>query len=290
MATTNKRLAVNKTYKLYIGGKFPRTESGRYFKLESKNGELIANVCRCSKKDVRDAVVAARKTFGEWSKKTAYNRGQILYRIAETLEGKKAQLIDTLCRQGMKSAAALVDVEGAIDRVVYYAGWCDKYQQIFSSVNPVESSHFNFSYPEPIGVVTIIAPEDSGLLGLVSSIMPAIAGGNTVVVLASSQYPLTAIEFAEAIHASDVPGGTINLITGFRNELLGGLSNHMDVNATVYCGNDAAEVALVKANASMNVKRVVHHHFKNWSDADAQSPYMILDLLETKTTWHPIGS
>jgi acyl-CoA reductase-like NAD-dependent aldehyde dehydrogenase len=218
MATTNKRLAVNKTYKLYIGGKFPRTESGRYFKLESKNGELIANVCRGSKKDVRDAVVAARKTFGEWSKKTSYNRGQILYRIAETLEGKKAQLIDTLCRQGMKSAAALVDVEDAIDRVVYYAGWCDKYQQIFSSVNPVESSHFNFSYPEPTGVVTIIAPEDSGLLGLVSSIMPAIAGGNTVVVLASSQYPLTAIEFAEAIHASDVPGGTINLITGFRCE------------------------------------------------------------------------
>ena len=227
------RIPVNKTYKLYIGGKFPRTESGRYFKLQNSSGEVIANVCRGSKKDIRDAVVAARKGFQEWSKKTAYNTGQILYRIAETLEGRKAQFTETLCLQGMKPAAAFNEVTEAIDRIVYYAGWCDKYRQIFSTVNPVESSHFNFSYPEPTGVVTIIAPEESGLLGLVSSIMPALAGGNAVVVCASSRFPLTAIEFAEVIHASDVPGGAINLITGFRKELIAGMSNHMDVNAVV---------------------------------------------------------
>jgi acyl-CoA reductase-like NAD-dependent aldehyde dehydrogenase len=178
MATSIKRIPIQKTYKLYIGGKFPRTESGRYYKLLNAQGDVIANVCRGSKKDIRDAVVAARKGFGEWSKKTAYNRGQILYRIAETLEGRKAQFTDTLCLQGMKPAAAMDEVLASIDRIVYYAGWCDKYQQIFSAVNPVESSHFNFTFPEPTGVITIMAPLENGLLGLVSTIMPAIIGGN----------------------------------------------------------------------------------------------------------------
>ncbi|MFM7900676.1 MAG: aldehyde dehydrogenase family protein, partial [Bacteroidota bacterium] len=253
MATTSKRIPIQKTYKLYIGGKFPRTESGRYFKLLNAQGDVIANVCRGSKKDIRDAVVAARKGFGEWSKKTAYNRGQILYRIAETLEGRKAQFIETLCLQGMKPAAAMDEVLASIDRIVYYAGWCDKYQQIFSAVNPVESSHFNFTFPEPTGVVTIIAPSEYGLLGLVSTIMPAIASGNTVVALASDRFPLTAIELAEVIHASDVSGGTINILTGHRKELLQGLSNHMDVNATIYCGKDKEELSTIRSNASLNV-------------------------------------
>lgn len=289
MATSIKRIPIQKTYKLYIGGKFPRTESGRYYKLLNAQGDVIANVCRGSKKDIRDAVVAARKGFGEWSKKTAYNRGQILYRIAETLEGRKAQFADTLCLQGMKPAAAMDEVLASIDRIVYYAGWCDKYQQIFSAVNPVESSHFNFTFPEPTGVITIMAPLENGLLGLVSTIMPAIIGGNSVVVLASDRFPLTAIELAEVIHASDVTSGAINILTGQGKELLQGLSNHMDVNATIYCGNDKEELSSIRSNASLNVKRVIHHDFKNWSAETCQSPYMILDMLEMKTTWHPIG-
>ena len=286
---SKERVPINKTFKLYIGGKFPRTESGRYIKLNANDGSLLANICRGSKKDVRDAVTAARKGFGEWSKKTAYNRGQILYRIAETLEGRKSQFIATLVQQGIKPRQAEIETEAAIDRIVYYAGWTDKYQQIFSSVNPVESSHFNFSFPEPTGVVSVIAPEASGLLGFISSVMPAIAGGNTVIVLASEKYPLTAVEFAEVIHASDVSAGTINIITGLRKELITPLSSHLDINAVVYCDNNPDELLLIQQQGSLNVKRILHHYQSDWLSDSTQSPYMIMDAQEIKTTWHPVG-
>ncbi|MBL0339625.1 MAG: aldehyde dehydrogenase family protein [Bacteroidetes bacterium] len=286
---TAKRLDVQKTFKLYIDGKFPRSESGRYFKLNDKSGNLIANICRGSKKDFRDAVVVARKAQESWAKRSAYNKGQILYRIAETLEGRKSQFINSLIKQGAKTADAENEVAAAIDRFVHYAGWSDKYQQIFSAVNPVESSHFNFSFPEPTGVVSAIAPQAHGLLGLVSVICPAIVGGNAIIILPAENAPLTAIELAEVLHASDLPGGVVNIITGFKKELITPFSNHMDVNASVYCGNDVAELTTIQTNASLNVKRVIHYSITDWLSPEAQSPYMIMDLQEIKTTWHPVG-
>jgi acyl-CoA reductase-like NAD-dependent aldehyde dehydrogenase len=251
------RLGIRKTYKLFIDGKFPRTESGRYYSLEDDSGKIIANVCRASRKDFRDAVVAARKAQSDWAKKTASNKGQIFYRIAETLDGRRDQFIHTLISQGMNNNAATAEVDAAVDRLVYYAGWADKYQQVFSSVNPVESAHFNFSYPEPTGVVAVIAPEENGLIGLVTSISPAVIGGNTVIALASSAFPLTAVEFAETLVASDVPGGVINLLTGYSSELHTHFSTHMDVNALVYCRQNADEVKTMQKNSSLNVKRFV---------------------------------
>ena len=286
-ATT--RLSVQKTYKLYIDGKFPRSESGRYYKLNDSSGNVIANICRSSKKDFRDAVVVARKAQESWAKRSAYNKGQILYRIAETLEGRKSQFVDTLILQGATKNNAVAEVNAAIDRLVHYAGWSDKYQQIFSAVNPVESSHFNFSFPEPTGVVSALAPTQTGLMGLVSIIAPAIVGGNTIIILADTAFPMTAIELAEVLHASDLPGGVVNILTGNRKELVAPFSNHMDVNATVYCGAAGEELKTIQTNAALNVKRVIHYNFKNWNDENSQSPYMILDLQETKTTWHPVG-
>ncbi len=283
-AKTDTRLSVQKTYKLYIDGKFPRTESGRYYKLNDANGNVIANVCRSSRKDFRDAVVVARKAQEGWQKKTAYNKGQILYRIAETLEGRKAQFIETLILQGCKKAEAEKEFTTSVDLLVYYAGWSDKYQQIFSSVNPVESAHFNFSFPEPTGVVSVITPQHSGLLGLLSCTIPAIVGGNAVIVLASEKFPLTAIELAEVVHASDLPGGVINILTGNNKELVSHFSNHMDVNACVYAGDDTQHLKTIQLNAAGNVKRVVF--LKNIVE---QNPYRILELQEIKTTWHPIG-
>ena len=286
---TAARIAVQKTYKLYIDGKFPRTESGRFDKVLDESGNLIANICRASRKDFREAVVAARKAQPGWSGRTAYNRGQIFYRIAETLEGRKEQFILTMGLQGLSRREAQAETETAIDRLIYYAGWADKYQQVFSSVNPVESSHFNFSFPEPTGVVSILAPEESGLTGLVSVIAPAVIGGNTAVMLASSCYPLTAVEFAEVLAASDVPGGVINLLTGHSAELHGHFSAHMDVNALIYGNNREEELKTIQMNAALNVKRIVVHHFENWLRPDVQSPYMIMDTQEIKTTWHPVG-
>ncbi len=284
-----KRLDVLKTYKLYIDGKFPRTESGRYYILKDESGKSIASICRASRKDFREAVVAARKAQPGWAAKTAYNKGQILYRIAEMLEGRKAQFIFELMQMGQSQTEAEAEVNLSIDRLVYYAGWSDKYIQVFSSVNPVESSHFNFSLPEPTGVVTILSPEGYGLLGLISAIAPAIVGGNTVVILASKEKPLAAITFAEVIHSSDVPGGVVNILTGQRSELLSHFSNHMDVNACVYCGSDAEEIKKVQINSSLNVKRAVVYSDDNWFSDEAQNPYRIMDLQEIKTTWHPIG-
>lgn len=285
----SERLIVQKTYKLYIDGKFPRSESGRYYKLNDGAGNLVANICRSSKKDFRDAVVVARKAQELWAKKTAYNKGQILYRIAETLEGRKGQFVDTLVRQGVKLTQAEKEVAAAIDRIVHYAGWSDKYQQIFSSVNPVESSHFNFSFPEPTGVIAAIAPAAPGLLGLVSVICPVIVGGNSIIILADDKFPLSAIELAEVMHASDLPGGVVNMLTGFRKELITPFSNHMNVNGVIYCGNNTEELKTIQTNASLNVKRVIHYPFSDWFAESSQSPYMIMNTQEIKTTWHPVG-
>ena len=290
MAGSGTRVPVDKTYKIYIGGKFPRTESGRYFPLTDDDGVVIANMCRGSRKDFRNAVVAARGAFSGWSAASAYLRGQILYRIAEMLEGRSDQFVAELTLQGLSKRKAKKEVEASIDRLIYYAGWSDKYQQIFSAVNPVSSSHFNFSVLEPTGVVSVIAPDDTSLLGLVSNIAPVIVGGNTCVVLASEKMPLCAISFAEVLHASDVPGGVVNMLTGFREELTGQFASHMDVNAIVFCDNDNEVARDIQQQAADNIKRVIARGDENWSKDVAQNPYLIKDTQETKTTWHPIGS
>ena len=283
------RLSVAKTYKIYIDGKFPRTESGRYFPLEDKQGAVIANVCRGSRKDFRNAVVAARKAQPGWAKASAYLRGQILYRIAEMLEGRRDQFIGELALQGATARAAGREVDRSIDRRSYFAGWADKYQQVFSAVNPVSSSHFNFSILEPTGVVSTLAPNDSGLLGLVSNVAPTIVGGNTCVVLASEKLPLSAVSFAEVLHASDVPAGVVNILTGYRDELTSHFASHMDVNAVVYCDGGRRLARSVQEAAADNIKRVIARTNTNWDSDKAQHPYLIRDTQEVKTTWHPIG-
>ncbi len=282
-----ERIEVLKTYKIFIGGQFPRTESGRYYPLLDKNKNNIANMCLSSRKDYRNAVVAARGAVGGWSGKSAFNRSQILYRLAEMLEGRKEQFIEELVKQGSTKAQALKEVTLCIDRIVYYAGWCDKYQQILSSVNPVASSHFNFSVPEPMGVVAVLADETTSLIGLVSVIIPVIAGGNTCIALASETKPLCAITLAECLATSDLPGGVINILTGTSAELHSHFSSHMDVNAIVYCRDNAAERKTIAENSSLNVKRS-YFWSKNWNDENEQNPYYITDLQEIKTTWHPI--
>jgi len=284
----SERLAVLKTYKIYIGGKFPRTESGRYYVLQDSRGRPLANVCDCSRKDFRDAVVAARSAQSSWASRSAYNRGQILYRIAEMLEGRLAQFVEELISQGDTASAARREVEASIDRWVYYAGWADKYQQVFSSVNPVSSSHFNFSMLEPTGVVSALCPESFSLLALVSSIAPIIAGGNSAIALASTSKPLCAVTFSEVLATSDLPGGVVNILTGRRKELLEHFASHMDVNAIVYCGDDPKDLTTIRTKAAENVKRVVVRN-ANLNIVDAQSPYAILETQEVKTTWHPVG-
>ena len=286
--TKENRLEVLKTYKIYIGGQFPRTESGRYYVATNSKNENLANVCLGSRKDFRDAVVAARNAFGGWSGRAAFNRGQILYRIAEMLEGRKVQFIDELKKQDATEAQAEKEVNLCIDRLIYYSGWCDKFQQLYSSVNPVASSHFNFSVPEPTGVVAAIAPQNDSLLGLVSVIAPIIAGGNTGIILASNTKPLCAVTFAEVLNSSDLPGGVVNILTGKVAELAPFFADHMDVNATVYCEADAATQKMIKEKSALNVKRVVLYDKVKWNDATGQSPYFIMDFQEIKTTWHPI--
>lgn len=281
------RLEILKTYKIYIGGQFPRTESGRYYSPADKKGKPLGNICLSSRKDVRNAVVAARKAFGGWSERTAFNRGQILYRIAEMLEGRREQFISELLVQGSSKVAAEKEVTRAIDRIVYYAGWCDKYQQILSSVNPVASSHFNFSVVEPTGVVGIVAPQESALIGLVSLIMPVICGGNTCVVVASENLPLCAITFAEVLNSSDLPSGVVNILTGTNLELNSVLATHMDVNAVVYGGNDTEALKSIQESSVLNVKRIIPQR-KDWMESNAQDLYLISDTQEVKTTWHPI--
>jgi acyl-CoA reductase-like NAD-dependent aldehyde dehydrogenase len=281
------RIEVLKTYKLFIGGQFPRTESGRYYSIMNAKKETIANVCLSSRKDFRNAVVAARAAQSGWNEKAAFNRGQILYRMAELLEGRKDQFVKELQQQGVAKKLAEQEVALAIDRLVYYAGWCDKFQQLFSSVNPVASSHFNFSVPEPMGVVAIIADENTSLIGFVSVVAPVIAGGNTCVVLTSESKPLSAITFAEVMATSDVPAGIVNVLTGNAKELHTHFSSHMDVNAIIYCRDNAQEKKVISENASLNIKRTFFWN-KDWMKEDQQNPYFIFDLQEIKTTWHPI--
>ncbi|MBP6642325.1 MAG: aldehyde dehydrogenase family protein [Flavobacteriales bacterium] len=286
--TKPARLPVMKTYKIYIGGKFPRTESGRYYQPKGTDGKPLANICQGSRKDIRESVVAARKAFGDWSNRSAFNRGQILYRIGEMLEGRSAQFVHELMLHGATQKQAEAEVSAAIDCWIYYAGWCDKYQAIFSSVNPTNSSHFNFSVYEPTGVVGLMAPGTSGLIGLVSTVAPIIAGGNACVVVASEEHPLPAVTFAEVLATSDLPGGVVNLITGFRSELLKPLVTHMDINAVVCDKPSKEERLMLDTEGATNMKRIVVPKVKDWLQEESRTPYMILDVQEVKTTWHPI--
>ena len=270
------RLPVRKTYKLYLGGKFPRSESGRTYEVEG------ANVALASRKDVRDAVRAARGAFPGWAGATAYNRGQVLYRLAEMMENRAADLA-AVC-SGKK------EVEAAIDRVVWYAGWADKLAQVLGSANPVAGPYFNFTIPEPTGVVGIAAPQDQPLLGLVSRLAPAIVSGNTAVVIASEASPLPGVSLGEVLATSDVPGGVVNLLTGRVRELVPWLAGHMDVNAIDVTGVPDDLLAEVEELAAENVKRVHRAPEADPFDATAQSPYEITALMEFKTVWHPIGA
>jgi acyl-CoA reductase-like NAD-dependent aldehyde dehydrogenase len=262
------RLPVKKTYKLFIGGVFPRSESGRTYEAQGQN------VARASRKDARDAVRAARAAFPKWAGMTAYNRGQVLYRLAEMVEARAAEFAE-LC-------SGRSEVERTIDRIVWYSGWADKFAQVVGSANPVAGPYFNFTVPEPTGVVATLAPNEPALLGLVTRIVPALTGGNSVVAVASESKPLAAIELAEAAATSDVPAGALNVLTGYRSELGPWLASHMDVNALDLAGSDGDTPDLERAAAS-NVKRVVRGR------SDAQSPWEIAAFVELKTVWHPVG-
>ncbi len=288
---TAGRAPVRKTYKLYIGGAFPRSESARSYVVDSARGHFLANAAQASRKDARDAVVAARKDFPKWSQATAYNRGQVLYRIAEMLEGRRAEFLDAVAAgEGVSARTARSTVDRAIDRWVWYAGWTDKIAQVFGGTNPVAGPYFDFSVPEPTGVVAVVAPQRSSLLGLVSVIAPVIAAGNTTVVITSQERPLPAITLAEVLATSDLPGGVINLLTGVTTELSPWLASHMDVNAIDLTGADPGQRAELERLAADNVKRV-------FRAPEAGEPSWTTDpgldrlgaFLETKTVWHPMG-
>ena len=281
------RIDVLKTYKIFIGGKFPRTESGRYFHVKNAKGELLSNMCLSSRKDFRNAVVVARKAQNKWQKTTALNKGQILYRIAEILEGRKDQFINELILTGSSKFQAKKEVEQSIDRMIYYAGWSDKFGQLFSSVNAVASNHFNFSSLQAVGVVNIIAPSNAPLLGLVSMIAPVIVGGNTCVLLASELNPMISISFAEVLNTADVPAGVVNILSGKTDELLHHFSTHMDVNTIIYCGDNEEQIQLLEQLSVANLKRIQIYKRNKWDDKDSQSPYFIEKCQELKTTWHP---
>ncbi|HET7397789.1 MAG TPA: aldehyde dehydrogenase family protein [Intrasporangium sp.] len=292
------RLAIRKTYKLYIGGAFPRSESGRSYEVSSPSGAFLANAAMGSRKDARDAVVAARGALAGWSGATAYNRGQVLYRVAEVLEGRRAQFADEVGAAeglGARDAARVVDL--AVDRLVWYAGWTDKVAQVLGGLNPVAGPFFNVSVPEPTGVVGILAPQGSSLLGLVSVLAPVICTGNTAVVLASADRPLPAVTFGEVLATSDVPGGVVNILTARTAEVAPWLAAHRDVGAldlTGAAGADGVDWAFLEAEAAGNLKRVLRPHLTDGTPAEpdwAQPPDLtrIRAFVETKTVWHPKG-
>jgi acyl-CoA reductase-like NAD-dependent aldehyde dehydrogenase len=286
------RLPVSKTYKLYVGGKFVRGENGRVFPALDRQRNVLSNVCRASKKDFRDAVVAARKAFAGWSSTSAYLRGQVLYRAAEMLEMRRAELQSELARSnGAGGSRASSEVTLAIDRLVHYAGWTDKYYQVFGAVNPVASSHFNFTTPEPTGVVVIVCPDDPALIPLVSLVAPAVLSGNTVIVLPSTTQPLPALTFSEIIATSDLPGGVVNVLAGDRKELAPHFATHMDVNAIVDAAGDKEIGLQLAGGGELNMKRYTRRDLapNGWRGRDAENPYWILDTVEMKTAWHPIG-
>lgn len=279
------RLAVPKTYKLYIGGKFPRSESGRTYEVVTKRGAFLANAAKASRKDARDAVVAARSALSGWANATPYNRGQVLYRIAELLEGRRAQFVDEIVSsEGVSVSAATRQVDEAIDRWVWYAGWADKYVQVTGNANPVSGPYFNLSVPEPTGVVAIVAPQDSSLLGLVSVVAPALVAGNTVVVIASERLPLSAISLSEVLATSDVPGGVVNILTGSAAEITPWLASHADVNALDLTGAAALDWVDLEIAAADTLKRVLRP--EGGTDLAAPSLDRITALTETKTVWH----
>lgn len=282
------RIDVKKTYKLFIGGQFPRSESGRSYPAHDSDGEVVARVAKASRKDLRDAVRVARSAFGGWAGRTGYNRGQILYRIAEMVEDRSPTFVRQLRLGGASKRAAEREVSRSIDRLVWYAGWCDKYAQVMGNLNPVAGPFFNISTPEPTGVVGVVAPEEPALLGLVSRLAPVLTGGNTSVVIASGSQPLPAITFSEALATADVPAGVVNILTGSSDELVPWLVAHMDVNAVDLAGLDSDQVADAVEAAAENVKRVIRPAGDvDWENT--QSPYLIAAFTETKTVWHPKG-
>lgn len=276
------RLTVPKTYKLAIGGAFPRSESGRTYEVRSPKGEFLANASKASRKDARDAVVAARAAQAKWAGATAYNRGQVLYRVAEMLEGRRAQFVDEIVsQQGVSAAAAGAQVDAAVDLWVWYAGWCDKYAQVAGNLNPVAGAYFNISAPEPTGVVAIVAPQDDSLLGLVSAVAPALVSGNAVVVIASEQFPLSSISFAEVLATSDVPGGVVNILTGSPAEMAPWLADHSDVNALDLAGAGDLDWVDLQLRAAETLKRVLE------PGEIVAVPQRIAAFTEIKTVWHP---
>jgi len=285
-------LEVKKTYKLYVGGKFIRSESGKSLAANSANGEFLDNYAWTSRKDLRDAVGVARTAQEGWAKSTAYLKGQILYRAAEMLQGRAAELVHELSRSlNIAHEASHREVTAAIDRLVHYAGWTDKYQQVFGSVNPVATPHFNFTTPESTGVVAVLAPDSPSLLGLVALVAPVILSGNTAVVLASEKYPLPALTLGEVLATSDFPGGVVNILAGKRAELAPHFATHMDINAIVDATGDAALGAQLQGGTALNLKRYVTRSLETeeWFTAKSEDPYWILDTVEMKTAWHPIG-
>jgi acyl-CoA reductase-like NAD-dependent aldehyde dehydrogenase len=288
--TSESRVDVRKTYKLFVGGAFPRSESGRSYVVEDAKGRFVANAALASRKDARDAVVAARKAFPGWSGRTPYNRGQVVYRVAEMLEGRRTQFADEVARgEGLSAKKADEVVSASVDRLVWYAGWADKVAQVVGSSNPVAGPYFDFSSPEPTGVVAAVAPQDSSLLGLVSVVAPAVVTGNTVVVLASQTRPVPAATLAEVLATSDLPGGVVNVLTGRVAEVAPWLASHMDVNAIDLTGVDDPEAAVdLEVAAADNLKRVLRPRPADW----AEPPDMarMVWALETKTVWHPIGT
>ena len=282
------RLRVRKTYKLAIGGAFPRSESGRSYPVEDASGALLAHAAQASRKDVRDAVVAARKAFPGWSAATAYNRGQVIYRVAEMLDGRREQFAaEVAAAEGGTADEALRSVGDSIDRIVWYAGWADKFAQVAGSANPIAGPYFNFSLPEPTGVVAILAPQESSLLGFVSVLAPVLCTGNTAVIVASERRPLPAVSLSEVLATSDLPGGVANVLTGFTSELAPWLASHRDVNAIDLTGVAAADRAELQRAAADNVKRVYIPAGEDWTDEPG--PERLTAFVETKTVWHPIG-
>jgi acyl-CoA reductase-like NAD-dependent aldehyde dehydrogenase len=283
------RIAVRKTYKLYIGGAFPRSESGRSYVVTDQKERFLANAALASRKDARDAVTAARKAFGGWSAATAYNRGQVLYRVAELLEGRRVQFVSEVrAAEGLGARQGEAVVDAAIDRWVWYAGWADKLAQVRGSANPVAGPYFNFSLPEPTGVVAVIAPQASSLLGFVSVVAPAVVSGNTVVAVASERCPLPAVSLSEVLATSDVPGGVINVLTGRTEEIAPWLASHMDVNAIDLSGATSPLADDLAATAAENLKRVVKPGDEDWTLAPGLE--RMFTYLETKTVWHPASN
>jgi acyl-CoA reductase-like NAD-dependent aldehyde dehydrogenase len=284
------RLPVTKTPKVYIGGAFVRSESARTFKVSDASGAFFGNIPQCTRKDLRNAVEAAAKAGPGWAKRTAYNRAQILYRLAEMIEARSAELVASLVTFGAREADASRGMTVCVDRLIYYAGWADKYEQLLGSVNPVASAHFNFTVTEPMGVVGIIAPDTPPLLGLLSMIAPVIACGNTVVALASEKVPYPAILLGEMLATSDLPGGVVNLLTGFRSEMVPTFATHAHIRA-IFAAADADERKALRLGAAASVKRVrFADPATSWPSDSAQGLGLIRDFVELKTTWHPIGA